>query len=408
MEGVAVRVDRPAVLDSVKDFWPGGGRRWTRRPGGGPALLVLPSARSPRLLVPTGIGGASVMLRRRSRSRRQTLAQELIAAAVRTGLISWLPVARLDIAASPSLEDLVREHVTGAEAIGVILGPPRANAKPVLQVFGSSGETLAFGKVGHDERAGSLVRAETQALMDPSLAALSLIDVPEVVFAGEWNGLQVLLLTPMGSAQARHTSASAASSWTVPMVEMVELAESAETRHESVAESSYWAGLRRRIQGLPRSPAAPTRDLITSVETQFGAAVLGFGRWHGDWAPWNMGRLDGRLELWDWEQSASGVPLGFDLVHFVVQRELSKNDASNGASTQVFLGRVREGMLAAPTRWWSTPEVVDATILLYVIEILYRYAHLAADQLPRALQSRVRRLQGLAAAVAAGGARGGQ
>ena len=44
--------------------------------------------------------------------------------------------------------------------------------------------------------------------------------------------------------------------------------------------------------------------------------TLGFGRGHGDWTPWNMRRLDGRLVVWDWERSRDGVPIGLDALHY--------------------------------------------------------------------------------------------
>jgi hypothetical protein len=48
-----------------------------------------------------------------------------------------------------------------------------------------------------------------------------------------------------------------------------------------------------------------------------------FGDWHGDWVPWNMARHRGRLIVWDWENRATGVPVGFDLAHQAFQTALS-------------------------------------------------------------------------------------
>ena len=41
-----------------------------------------------------------------------------------------------------------------------------------------------------------------------------------------------------------------------------------------------------------------------------------FGSWHGDWMPWNLLRSGTDLWVWDWERSASGVPVGLDAAHF--------------------------------------------------------------------------------------------
>lgn len=394
MSTTAVAGGRPQALVQVADFWPSGGRSLSRKPGRDPALLVLPTSRSPRLLVPTGLPGAAVMLTRMSRSKRQRFAQEALAVAVRRGWLSWLPVARLSASKGPGLEDFVREHVPGTHAVGVILGPPRANGKPVLQIFAADGQTLAFGKVGHDGRAAALVRGENAVLMDPALASLRSIDVPAVIYSGQWNGLEILLLSAMSAAQSR------ASSWTVPLSEMVEVAESAAVTSSPVTCSTYWEGLRDRVTALPPSATAPAPDALTRIGEQLIDLRLGFGRWHGDWAPWNMGWQRNRLQLWDWEQSTTGVPLGFDLVHFLMQRELEGT-----AEPQAALQAVQEGMALAPRDWWSSSEQLDATIVLYLIEILHRYAFLGGDQLPPNLTLRVARLQAMASLLGLGAAR---
>ena len=74
---------------------------------------------------------------------------------------------------------------------------------------------------------------------------------------------------------------------------------------------------------------------------------LGFGRWHGDWSPWNMGRAGGRMQVWDWEQSAVGVPLGFDAVHFLLQR-LFRDEASPDAAACASLPEAPTGL----ARWY--------------------------------------------------------
>jgi hypothetical protein len=50
------------------------------------------------------------------------------------------------------------------------------------------------------------------------------------------------------------------------------------------------------------------------------SAVLPFGAWHGDFGPWNMGVDGRRVEIWDWERFAVGMPVGLDAAHYQVQR----------------------------------------------------------------------------------------
>ena len=58
-----------------------------------------------------------------------------------------------------------------------------------------------------------------------------------------------------------------------------------------------------------------------------GDVGLTFGAWHGDWAPWKMRPLAGRLLVWDWERFTIGGPLGYDALHFDLQQRISSQPA---------------------------------------------------------------------------------
>ena len=187
-----------------------------------------------------------------------------------------------------------------------------------------TGRTLAFGKVGDGEVARRLVTHEAAVLADAALRTLASVDVPRVIDFGQWHGLDVLLLTALGSSQRR------ASSWDLPVRAMHEVAESTTVTWALARESSYWSDLvARAAPGLP-ARAAAARGL-PAIGDEVAETSLGFGRWHGDWAPWNMGSSGGRLELWDWEQSSTASRCGFDAVHFVLQRLF--RDATTPEST---------------------------------------------------------------------------
>jgi hypothetical protein len=89
---------QPEVLTrTIEQLWPTAEVQVTRQaPGQAQACwLLLPAARRPRLLVPAGNPGASVMLRRYSGRRWAAPARTVIEAAVRTGAIERLPVQRV-------------------------------------------------------------------------------------------------------------------------------------------------------------------------------------------------------------------------------------------------------------------------------------------------------------------------
>jgi hypothetical protein len=371
-------------------LWPDGARRLTRRPGRSSALLVLPTLRSPRMLVPASAPGAESMLVRFSKSRRHLLAQKVLSGSVRTGVLPLLPVWRLAPAPAGSggaaIEDHVRTHVPEAAAVGVLLGPPRANAKPVLRIFDRAGTTIAYGKVGHNDFSASLVRAETAVLLELRRRPMVTLESPTVLHAGQWQGLEVLLMTAcIGTHGGMPT-------WELPLAAMYELAERDRTDPRTVRGSDYLADLGARVARLPDNQNLAV--MFDRVSRHTAATELGFGRWHGDWAPWNMGSASGRVQLWDWERSRDGVPLGFDVVHFVLQQQLVAG--ADPATTSAALLRVGGD---AMDRWYDRPDQREATVLLYLTEIVARYAADAGPAPTEALLHRLRTIDAVYSAI---------
>jgi len=320
------------------------------------------------------------MLSRHSRSRRQRLGQALLSRGVSSGVLSLLPVWRIvphaDGTGESSIQGYVRARLPAAATVGALLGPPRANAKPVLRIFDDTGRTIAFGKVGHTDLAGALVRHEHQVLQDLRGAGFTHLEPPKVLHCGSWRGMDVLLLEALGSSDRAEPS------WELPASAMYELAEHAGVTSAAVGDSSYLHRLRERGAALP--PASPVHGCLEVVTRRTAHTQVSFGRWHGDWAPWNMGSGSDPVPLWDWERSQVDVPLGFDVVHFILQEEFKDRAGARAA-----VSAVRERSSAVLSRWYGDREQVDATVLLYLCEILTRYvADGGADPAP-ALRTRI-------------------
>lgn len=330
------------------------------------------------------------MLVRYSRSRRHLLAQQVLSRSIRTGLLPLLPVWRLTPTASGSqgaaIEDHVRAHVPQAVELGVLLGPPRANAKPVLRIFDRLGNTIAYGKVGHTTLSAALVRSETEVLLGLHGRPLVALEFPTVLHAGEWHGLEVLLLTALNGTQG------GAPSWELPLAAMYELAERDRTDPMPVRGSGYLADLGARVAGLPDNQGLAV--MFDRVARHTAATELVFGRWHGDWAPWNMGSTPGRVQLWDWERSRAGVPLGFDIVHFVLQEQLVGR--ADPATTAAALLRVGGDALG---RWYDQTQQREATVLLYLTEIVARYVADSGLAPTSALRHRLRTIEAVYSAI---------
>ena len=202
-----------------------------------------------------------------------------------------------------------------------------------------------------------------------------------------YDGLPVLLMSAMSASQAR------GGSWELPLAATHEVAESGGVTWGVVATSDYWADLARRADVLADGQLV---DLLAEVAPVVAATSLGFGRWHGDWSPWNMVRSGGRMQVWDWEQSALDVPLGFDAVHFLLQREFRA-----GSSAQEAAATVLAESSTALAQWYRSDEQVQTTALLYVAEISHRYRAQASVGATAQLTTRLALLEDLAAQLVA-------
>ncbi|MEV8505326.1 hypothetical protein AB0368_10920 [Actinoplanes sp. NPDC051475] len=331
--------------------------------------LVVPDARRPRLLVPTTSRRVSVAAVRRyaePQSRSARLKRDAVVAAVRTGASSVLLRDRIRVTgpASESIDGHLREALGRELAVSIHIGPARANRKPVLQLISPDGETFGFGKLGTGPLTQRLVKAETAALAALSKVGLTKLTVPTVLHAGQWRGLQVLIQSalpvwlPRAPLTPRRLTAA-----------MIDIAGCCGYTSGTLDGSAYWAELRGRLAAVADRPEgvalAAAAELLA---THAGSTTMEYGAWHGDWAPWNMANLADALLVWDWERFTKGVPVGFDAIHYELQRRIQSSDDAAGAVEATVR---RAGELLQP--FGVAPEARELTALLYLVDLAARY-----------------------------------
>jgi hypothetical protein len=319
--------ERAGYLRGVsKLLWPAPAQAFLSsgsRPAAGPdvtELIVLPGHGRPRLLVPSQrrAGAAAVRGYGEPGSARAQIAASGLALALASGLGARVLRDRLVVRVPPGAQTM-QSHLSGVLGQEVLLsmhlGAARANRKPVLQLLAPGGAAVGYAKVGVDELTCDLVRAERLALDRLASARLTAIAVPGVLYSGAWQGLEILVLSPLPVRQRRvalPASGLAAA--------MEELSRSCGTATSALARSDYWARLLSRLDAIPGSPDQEAlRRALTEVAERCGGTALPFGAWHGDWTPWNMASTRGGLLVWDWERFAPDVPIGFDALHCWLQ-----------------------------------------------------------------------------------------
>lgn len=364
---------RAAYLTELTTLlWPEPARAAVGRGSGlGPATyeyLVLPGARQPRLVLPRRprrAAAAAVLGFNSDRSRRARIRSRALRAALLSGLG---PLA---------LRDRVRVHGNGADTIethlsavldrDIVIGfgvtPARANRKPVLQLLTPAGETVGFAKLGTDELTRALVRSEAGALRTLSRFPRAVTAVPRVLYEGTWREIAVLVQEPLPVWRPRGDA-----SWPRVTAAMNEIARLAGVRVERAAASPYWTGIADTIARLDRASAdAAALARLFDRLTAYGDTELAFGSWHGDWTRWNMAALPDTVLVWDWERFATGVPVGFDAIHYRLQDAIAGRGEPPRRALRACLATVDELL---------TPFGVGAGGLvaaLYCVEIGARY-----------------------------------
>jgi hypothetical protein len=301
------------------------GRRDDMDAGGRRRMWVFPGPDRPRLLVPAGrrVAGSALRTFNDSMSQFARIRRAALGASLRLRLNGLMRLDDIVVGSAPGgPEPSLLEHletVLGRPVeVGVALGPElRPNIKPVLQVLSPQGELVAFAKIGWNELTKRLIENEAASLSRFHEVRPSTFDVPELLHVGLWADRGIVLVSPGPRPLIRRCARNAPA----PVASEQEVARSAWHSVELLGEGSYLEGLRERLS-LAAADDVVTVDLrraLNVVVERWGELHLPFGAWHGDWAPWNMSRSNGRLFVWDWERYGGPVPQGFDHVHLRFQ-----------------------------------------------------------------------------------------
>ena len=348
-------------------------------PAGVPATQrwgVLPSLGTPRVLVPLASSRAAAEAVRQysdGMTQRARLAKAAVGLALRSGALPlWLRRRGLVVAAAgPAEGSLLGDHVPAALgrpdlAAAIVLGPVRPNRKPVVQLIGRDGQPVGYMKVGWNDLTRRLVRAEAGMLRRLAACAPRSFTAPDLLHQGQWQGLDITISSALPHRLLRRGRRFALP----PVAVSREIAGLGGVGETTLADSAWWAGLKARLAPVGQAGAAPVLDpTLERLESQ-APARLAFGTWHGDWGPWNLRSTPGRLLVWDWERSADGVPLGFDLLHFGYQTALQ--GLGQPPATAIATGRDRAAPhLAALGQRPGNEELLSD---LYLLERLCRAA----------------------------------
>ena len=293
-------------------------------PGAHSNLIVLPNLRRPRLVVAPDRRVAAAAVRRYGEPRSATSRwgtrglSLLMRSGVGGALLRKRVVVRPSSAAN-TIESYLSGQLQQELRISMYLGAARANRKPVLHLFTPSGDPVGVAKIGVSPLARELVRAERDALNAIDHARVPALRVPEVLRYGTWHDMPVMVLDALPTEARRHPLSDEHRAEA-----MAQVAALSDTGEAALADSGWWAGLGTRLAGARNTRAGESvLSALRCLESKAGETTLGFGAWHGDWTPWNMAPTVDGLLVWDWERFATGVPVGFDALHYSLQSSIT-------------------------------------------------------------------------------------
>ena len=354
-------------------------------------FAFLPNAERPRLIVPVGMPAAAAAAMRRysqALSGAERYGRAMFAMVLRTGLGERFLTDRVRISVPADHADELRSvegvlgHALGEPVVVSLgLGNRRANQKPILHVLTPAGRTRAFVKVGDNDMARTLVRGEAEALRRVAALPLRKITPPKVLGLTSWAGLDLLVLSPLATTAQRSVAKER-----VPYGAIAELATAGGVTTGELASSDHWGRTRASVAAIADPEIATLlNSVIEGLERRHGRTTFRYGCWHGDFAPWNLQWRGDRVALWDWERFASGVPLGFDALHYRQALDSARLRDAN-AATRALARHARADL----ERVGVPAELAGPTVTLYLLELCSRFLLDAQEETGEPLRARAR------------------
>ncbi|MDT5032882.1 MAG: hypothetical protein QOC94_3053 [Actinoplanes sp.] len=340
-------------------------------PAAAARYAVVPDLDHARFLLPLAsrqVTAASVLAYNALRPPRVRASRAAIGLLARAGALGLTRAPVLSVHVGDGAE-LLWDHLAGLldeprlhAAIGI--RPPDPHHKPTLQLFGDDGQPRGYAKIGWNHGTRAMVRAEAAALRALAPPIGDMPAAPRLLLHTRRHDREIAIIEPMPRTvrRIRH-----------PGEPLVAAMLAVARRGGPPAATQPVAGL---VAAWRRRAAPPIEEAITALHRRDGDLRLEFGDWHGDWVPWNMARNRGELLVWDWENTAAGVPVGFDLAHQAFQIALSTHrrpatECAQAVDAALAAHGPRLGLNGMRARRF----VADA----YLIELWLRTYELSAD-----------------------------
>ena len=248
------------------------------------------------------------------------LSKHALTAALRVPLLRRIVVRDRVVVASSKLaplQELVRD-ITGVADVSMALSIGRGGrySKVTVQCMDPQARILAYAKIPCTEAARARVRHEADVLRALERQPELVGHVPRVLFAGERNGVTVLLATPGPTRSGPPRWGNLHDDFRRRLH-----AGSVTWRPVSELAQATAARLRSARRYLPEAILGLCGEALELTQAGLGSRVVRCGFSHGDFAPWNTRLGPNGLFAFDWEAADPLAPWCWDRFRFHVQVE---------------------------------------------------------------------------------------
>jgi hypothetical protein len=263
-----------------------------------------------------------------------------------------------------------------APCAGFQIGTPGPCQKVSALLMTEPGRPIALAKIAMGYRADAAVLAEAGWLRTLGQVPEVEGQVPRLLEEGTTDGGRRYLVTSVAPSTATTDEFTAAHARFLASLRHVRM------RVEDFEISERACELQRSFDLLePHIEEAARAELRAALADCEAPLVYWSGPYvasQGDFAPWNIRVLDGRIFVFDWESGCAGASPLDDVLHYLLIGRAVRGYPLGPAPLARAMARA--GAFAAETypQWDWTPRVVSAHALAYLLGVILRYS--APDQ----------------------------
>jgi len=252
------------------------------------------------------------------------------------------------------------------------IGTPGPFQKASALLMTTPGRPIALAKIAMGYRADSAVIAEAGWLRTLGLVPEVEGQVPRLLEEGTTDGGRRYLVTSVAPTTATSDAFTAAHAAFLASLRHVRM------RVEDFEISERACELQRSFELLEPhiedSARAELRAALADCEAPLMYWSGPYVASQGDFAPWNIRTLDGRIFVFDWESGCAGASPLDDVLHYLLIGRAVRGNALGSAQLARAMERARRFALETYPQWDWSPRVVSALALAYLLGLILRYS----------------------------------